>query len=97
MKKIYYILILCFLSGLFFFGPKFFLLGNKVNSFDSCQKAGYPILDSYPEQCQLPNGKSFTKQIDEPIVCTMDAKMCLDGSYVGRIAPNCDFAPCPGN
>jgi hypothetical protein len=30
-------------------------------------------------------------------VCTMDAKLCPDGSYVGRIAPNCEFAPCPGN
>jgi hypothetical protein len=27
--------------------------------------------------------------------CTMDAKACPDGSYVGRIAPNCEFAACP--
>jgi hypothetical protein len=25
----------------------------------------------------------------------MDAKMCPDGSYVGRTAPKCEFAPCP--
>jgi len=31
----------------------------------------------------------------EPIVCTMDAKLCSDGSYVGRVPPACDFAPCP--
>lgn len=31
------------------------------------------------------------------VACTMDAKMCPDGSYVGRIAPNCDFAMCPVN
>lgn len=30
------------------------------------------------------------------VACTMDAKMCADGSYVGRVAPNCNFAPCPG-
>lgn len=29
------------------------------------------------------------------IACTMDAKMCPDGSYVGRTAPLCEFAPCP--
>lgn len=29
------------------------------------------------------------------IACTMDAKMCPDGSYVGRTAPHCEFAPCP--
>jgi hypothetical protein len=32
----------------------------------------------------------------QPIGCTMDAKMCPDGSAVGRIGPNCEFAPCPG-
>lgn len=31
----------------------------------------------------------------EPVVCTMDAKECPDGSYVGRVAPNCEFAECP--
>jgi len=31
----------------------------------------------------------------EPIVCTMDAKLCPDGSYVARIPPKCDFAACP--
>lgn len=31
----------------------------------------------------------------EPVFCTMDAMMCPDGSYVGRVAPNCDFAQCP--
>lgn len=32
---------------------------------------------------------------DEGVACTMDAKMCPDGSYVGRVAPLCEFAPCP--
>ena len=30
-----------------------------------------------------------------PVACTMEAKLCPDGSYVGRIPPKCDFAPCP--
>ena len=30
-----------------------------------------------------------------PIACTMDAKVCPDGSAVGRTGPNCEFAPCP--
>jgi len=29
------------------------------------------------------------------VVCAQDAKQCPDGSYVSRVAPNCDFAPCP--
>lgn len=31
----------------------------------------------------------------EQVVCTMDAKQCPDGSYVGRSGPNCEFAACP--
>ena len=29
--------------------------------------------------------------------CTMEAKLCPDGSAVGRTGPNCEFAPCPGD
>lgn len=31
----------------------------------------------------------------EPISCTADAKLCPDGTAVGRIGPKCEFAPCP--
>jgi hypothetical protein len=33
----------------------------------------------------------------EPISCTQEAKLCPDGSYVGRTGPNCEFAECPDN
>lgn len=29
------------------------------------------------------------------IACPQDAKLCPDGSAVGRIGPNCEFAECP--
>jgi len=29
------------------------------------------------------------------IACTQEAKLCADGSAVGRTGPNCEFAPCP--
>lgn len=32
----------------------------------------------------------------EPVYCTMDAKLCPDGTSVGRVGPKCDFAPCSG-
>lgn len=31
-------------------------------------------------------GKSF---------CTLEARLCPDGSAVGRSGPNCEFTPCP--
>jgi hypothetical protein len=36
-----------------------------------------------------------TESPDEEVFCTMDAMICPDGSAVGRVAPNCEFAPCP--
>ncbi len=32
---------------------------------------------------------------EEGIACTMDARICPDGTAVGRTGPNCSFAPCP--
>lgn len=32
---------------------------------------------------------------DVQIACTMEAKMCPDGSYVGRSGPKCEFTACP--
>lgn len=30
-----------------------------------------------------------------PVACTMEAKICPDGSAVGRTGPKCEFAACP--
>lgn len=34
-------------------------------------------------------------QTPQPVACTEEAKICPDGSAVGRVPPNCEFAPCP--
>lgn len=40
---------------------------------------------------------AFSFAVTEPVACTMDAKLCPDGvTYVGRVAPSCAFAACPG-
>ncbi len=33
---------------------------------------------------------------DKAVACTEEAKVCPDGSSVGREGPNCEFAACPG-
>ena len=33
---------------------------------------------------------------DGEVACTEEAKLCPDGSSVGRVGPNCEFALCPG-
>jgi hypothetical protein len=32
---------------------------------------------------------------DDTVFCTADVKECPDGSFVGRVGPTCQFAPCP--
>ena len=36
-----------------------------------------------------------TKSKEEGRACTEEAKLCPDGSAVGRTGPNCEFAACP--
>ena len=73
-----------------------------ISSFTECVAAGYPVAESYPRQCRTPDGRNFVEQIqmsplppEGGVACTMEAKLCPDGSAVGRTGPNCEFAPCP--
>ncbi|MBP9728138.1 MAG: hypothetical protein KBD27_02040 [Candidatus Moranbacteria bacterium] len=50
------------------------------------------------EPFEAPSATPSTKKpapIEEEVMCTMEVKLCSDGSFVGRVAPKCDFAPCP--
>ncbi len=38
---------------------------------------------------------AVNRNAPEPRACTQEAKLCPDGSAVGRTGPNCEFAPCP--
>lgn len=45
----------------------FFLAKNKhskpISNFEQCAAAGYPVMQSYPPECTLPNGKFFVQQV----------------------------------
>lgn len=70
---------------------------KAISDFAACESAGYPVAESYPRQCFTPDGRGFTEEVPsaEGVMCTMEAKQCLDGSHVSRVAPGCDFALCP--
>lgn len=38
-----------------------------VMSFEDCEKAGYPIMESYPRQCRTPDGRTYVEEILEKI------------------------------
>jgi len=59
------------------------LTGNDYSTYD---------LDIIKQT--LPKGVDILT--DEIIACTAEAKICPDGSAVGRVGPNCEFAACPG-
>lgn len=90
------IVILLVIIGIFVFP----LLKKKtavINDFESCSAAGYAILQSYPAQCITSDGRTFIEEVDSgQTACTQEAKLCPDGSSVGRTGLNCEFAPCPG-
>jgi hypothetical protein len=38
-------------------------LMDKIIDFDTCIQAGFPVQESYPRQCRLPNGEMFVEVI----------------------------------
>ncbi len=47
------------------------------------------------DDSQTPIVEASPSSSTEPVFCTMEAKICPDGSSVGRTGPNCEFAECP--
>ncbi len=38
---------------------------TKINSFETCRDAGFPIMESYPPQCRTADGRTFIQQIPQ--------------------------------
>jgi hypothetical protein len=50
---------------------------EEITNFQECVKAGYPVMEIYPEQCRTPDGKTFTKEFSgQPITITGEF-LCL--------------------
>lgn len=70
----------------------FFVFNSYV--YKEKQEASDPETSGPNGATELDDG--LWEEGEEPGFCTMDVMMCPDGSYVGRKAPNCEFAACPG-
>ena len=79
MRKILFLIIIAVLT---YFGSTY-LFSNlkkapKITDFSSCEKAGRPIMESYPRQCQGPSGKMYVEKTDnrdldtDPIILAPD-------------------------
>ncbi len=58
--------------------------------FEECKNANLKILTEKYDKTAVPN-----KYDEGVVVCTDDVLECSDGSFVSRIPPSCEFAPCP--
>lgn len=57
---------------------------------------GYYLGAIQEKESTLPDGITTPGPSNTPgVACTMEAKICPDGSSVGRVGPNCEFAECP--
>ncbi len=64
------------------------IVGNDTDAHGCKISAGYSWCDAQ-QKCIRPFEENCT------VACTMEAKICPDGSSVGRVGPDCEFAPCP--
>jgi hypothetical protein len=62
--------------------------GVEVAYVGACGNAVRPAEEPPVPPPSLGNGT-------QPVGCTSEAKVCPDGSAVGRTGPNCEFAACP--
>ena len=44
-----------------------------IGSYEECLAAGYPVMESFPEQCAVPGGETFTRQL------TAEEQRIIDG------------------
>ncbi len=87
-KNIIYILVfIIVLSTAFYYG----IMSSRektaetILSFQDCELAGYPIMESYPRQCKTPDGLTFAEEIPE------------NATYVNATEDNIKFElPYPG-
>jgi hypothetical protein len=66
--------------------------------FTTTATNGYIVLEKSNPSGLEDNSKAFEIMVsfsEDNVACTYDAKICPDGSAVGRSGPKCEFAPCP--
>jgi predicted lipoprotein with Yx(FWY)xxD motif len=64
------------------------IVGNDSDIHGCKASAGYSWCEA-KQKCIRPFEENCTT------ACTAEARLCPDGSAVGRTGPNCEFAPCP--
>lgn len=48
-----------------------------IQSFAECEAAGYPVMESYPRQCRIPEGLTFVEELPVPTATYTNASADL--------------------
>ena len=63
-------------------------------NFAECVAAGYPVMESYPAQCAVPGGPSFTQVLTDSECQNADVDFCPAGCVVCPPCPECSSIEC---
>jgi hypothetical protein len=55
---------------------------QSVTSFEECVALGYPVLETFPQQCQTPDGNTFIKKTDASVAPTQSKDTVIQVSNV---------------
>lgn len=56
----------------------FLFKAPRISSFADCAAAGHPVMESYPRQCKVPEGRTFIEAFD------FDANASIEGVAFGK-------------
>lgn len=78
----------------------------SIGSFEECALAGYPIMESYPEQCRIPDGRTFVNEkqsisygegtgisANGCAVAGCSGQLCVSVEEAESIVTTCEFRP----
>ena len=70
--------------------------GEEVEPQQKTEQEEIQKEEKNPQEGQEVEQGPGSDEEGEDVYCTMDAKICPDGSAVGRTGPDCEFEACPG-
>ena len=66
-KNILILIFVLLMAAVVFYIPSLNQSDMKINSFEECAEAGFPIMESYPRQCRDAEGNHFVEHINTPV------------------------------
>ena len=79
---------------------------SAIANFDDCVAAGYPVMESYPEQCMTPDGRTFVNErqttsngpgeemtFNGCAVAGCSGQLCVSAEEAENMFTTCEFRP----